>query len=77
MSIRETPEEVDRRLALERRTVEIARKVKADLPPGTGFTLFLFNFGEGGNLAYVSTGEREDVVKAIREWLARVDGGRS
>ncbi len=36
-------------------------------------TLFLFDYGVPGNIAYVSTANREDMIKAIREWLGRVE----
>lgn len=42
---------------------------------GVGMTLFLSNFGEGGHIAYVSTVNREDMIKTIKEWLASVEAG--
>lgn len=36
-----------------------------------GFTLLLFEFGEKGNLAYISNAKRADMIQTIKEWLAR------
>lgn len=70
----ETPEEKDKRLALERKGAEIGKLLAAQLPPGHGFALLLFNFGEKGYLAYFSNAERADMVKAMREWIEREEG---
>ena len=52
---------------------EVARLVSAKLPPGMGFILLAFDFGPGENrrLNYVSNANREDVVKAMEEWISR------
>jgi hypothetical protein len=42
------------------------------LPPGIGVALFLFDFGDTGGLAYVSNAQRDDMVRVIEEWLAKV-----
>ncbi len=65
------------RAELELRAAEGLRRVadaaKTALPPGVGFALFVFDYGEKGNLAYVSTASRADMVKAIREWLEKAE----
>lgn len=70
----ETSDEKDKRLSLERKSAELGRLLAARLPPGHGFALLLFNFGDKGYRAYISNAERADMVKAIREWLAREEG---
>lgn len=35
-----------------------------------GFTLFLFSF-DGPELTYISNAQREDMIKAVQEWLNR------
>jgi hypothetical protein len=40
-----------------------------------GFTLFVFDFGDKGNIAYISNAQREDMIKATKEWLARLEAG--
>jgi hypothetical protein len=59
------------RLLHETHTAKVARQLKELLPPGQGFVLITFDFGPGGNLAYVSNGDRNDVIRALREWLHR------
>lgn len=59
------------RLVLEQQTHDVAEKLKAMVPAGVGFTLFLVDYGEKGNLAYVSSADREDMIKNIEEWLER------
>lgn len=44
----------------------------ADRP--MGFMLLTFDFGEGGRTSYISNAEREDVIKAMQEWIGRQDG---
>lgn len=75
MSIKETIDERDARLATERKARELAEMLQRAMPPGIGFSLFLFSLeGSGpGHLAYMSNGDRQDVIKALKEWLARVD----
>lgn len=60
------------RLLLETQGREVADMVKNKLPAGTGFALFVFDFGDKGNLAwYVSNAERPDVTKTIIEWAEK------
>jgi len=40
-----------------------------------GITLFVFEFGDRGNLAYISNATREDMVATVKEWLAREEAG--
>jgi len=41
-----------------------------------GFALLSFEFGktDGGRVNYISNGNREDMIAAVREWLARAEG---
>jgi hypothetical protein len=56
-------------------SVETLRRVgdllKGALPPGIGFALFIAVAAE---VAYLSTGNREDVVKSLEEWLENMEG---
>lgn len=36
-----------------------------------GVVLLVFDFGPGGNLQYISNGNRQDVMAALRELLAK------
>lgn len=68
MDRRETTQQAQKRLLLEKQTKEIAAKVKSMLPEGKGFIVFTFDFGDGGNMAYASNAQRADVMKALDEW---------
>lgn len=39
-----------------------------------GFTLLLFNFGDEGNVNYVSNAERADMIASMKLLLARWEG---
>lgn len=43
-------------------------------PKSVGFALLLFNFGEPGRCNYISNCDRADMIKAMREFLARATG---
>lgn len=78
MSIKETPEELDRRIELERNAREIADTLGPCCAPGAGFALFIFDMGEGpggGAFCYVSNADRTSMAKALRELLDRWDRG--
>lgn len=51
----------------------IARKVDEELPSGYGFAVLAFNFGEGkdNEMMYVSNANRQDIVKAMEEWIEK------
>ena len=50
---------------------ETADFIKANgrLPMGMGFVLLMFDFGEGGNMFYISDAQREDVLKSMQEFI--------
>jgi hypothetical protein len=45
-------------------------------PRRIGFAIFVFEFGktEGGRVNYVSNASRDQMLVAVREWLARAEG---
>ena len=59
---------------IEELLADIGRKLKAQMPPGWGFTLLICSYGEGGAMFYLSSVEREDMVKAMKEFLAKAEG---
>lgn len=63
--------------AAERKAREWARLLRRDLPRGWGFVVFLASLGKGGATTYLSTIERDDSIRMIKEWLARVSPGGS
>ncbi|MGJ0510225.1 MAG: hypothetical protein ACR652_24525 [Methylocystis sp.] len=38
-------------------------------PPQTGVCVFVFDFGQGGGMSYISNAERADVINALQEWI--------
>jgi hypothetical protein len=52
---------------------EIAHIIGGQLPDGWGFALFLMQYGPDGTMTYISSAERQDIVDAMREWIALVD----
>ena len=48
-------------------------RIEQALPPGVGFTLLLFTFGEGGWLTYLSSAQRADMIRTLREALAKLE----
>lgn len=61
------------RLVLEQQCRQIAALLQPQVPAGVGFILFLSDFGDGGNTAYVSTVERASAIKLVQEWLDHND----
>jgi hypothetical protein len=51
----------------------MGRVVGKACPPGWGFTLLIFTFGEGEGrvLTYISNAEREDVLRVMQEFLRK------
>lgn len=56
---------------IEQRMKLIGELIKDKLPDNWGFNLLLFTYGEKGNLFYISSAEREDVIKVMKEFIAR------
>lgn len=38
-----------------------------------GFTLLIFDFGGGGNITYIPNANREDMKRAMREMLLKLE----
>jgi hypothetical protein len=51
----------------------IARTLKSGMPPGCGFVIVLFDYVAGGNMTYLSTGNRQDTVKLLRELCTKME----
>lgn len=50
---------------------EIGRLIGKRLPAGWGFGLFLFTYGEKGTMFWISSAERNDMLKALSEWISK------
>lgn len=67
----ETEEDIRKRIGLEKLTADLGRglgSVLKESAPDLGFCLLMFNYGEGGALAYVSSARREDMLKTLDEF---------
>lgn len=56
---------------------EIAKDIKNKLPEGMGFALLAYEFGDGEaerRMLYVSNSNREDVTKAMLEFVEKTKG---
>lgn len=53
--------------ALER----AARRAQVELPDGSAFLLLSTQFGDGGNLRYISNMRREDAINVLKEFLIK------
>lgn len=51
------------------RMQETARYVATVLPPHTGFVILAFDFGPDGRMEYTSNANRQEVLKAMQEFI--------
>lgn len=72
MTRRETHAEIAFRLRLETDVRQLAR-LRGRMRPGAGFALLLFDLGEGGSMAYASSAERADMIRALRELIGELE----
>jgi hypothetical protein len=57
---------------IERQLKELGGRLgEAVKPHNYGFALFLYEFGEGGGMFYISNGNREDITKILGEFMER------
>ena len=59
----------------EKALKEIGELLGKAMPEGYGFNFLMFNFGEGGNMFYISNAQRADMLKAMKEFIAKQEGG--
>ena len=53
---------------------DLADKIKKEIP-GLGFAIFVFEFHNPGMSNYISNGQREDMIKALKETIERLEKG--
>ena len=54
----------------------IAQNIDKELPEGFGFALLTFKFNtkpDTSELMYVSNADRQDIVKAMKEWIEKTE----
>lgn len=59
--------------SLNEKLQDIAEKVDTELPEGTGFAILVFPLNIEGRLFYMSNSNRDDVAKAMQEWINKVN----
>jgi len=68
----ETPEQAYSRVALEIESRKIGKAIAHVMPEGVGFCFFMFNQGAGGGTTYLSNSNRDDAIKMLRDFLAKL-----
>jgi hypothetical protein len=63
----------DLAVALRQSVEDVAR----NFPPHTGICVFVFDFGKGGGMGFIANSPRDDMVKALREFLNRQARGQA
>jgi hypothetical protein len=75
----ETPLERVHRLVMEQVCGgirdELVKECEAQDLTGVGFAIILFDFGDGGSCAYASNGNRQDMIKLLREMVGKLERG--
>jgi len=56
---------------VEQKLKEIGRLLNGAMPQGFGFTLLISSYGDGGSMFYLSSCERQDMINAMREFIAK------
>jgi hypothetical protein len=72
-----TPEE--KRAVIEAVASKLLGRLRADIEflkaHGFGVTIFAFDFSDAGSIAYISTADRADMIRAVKVWLAQQEAG--
>lgn len=55
----------------EKMLKEIGQMLREACPPGFGFSLLVFSFGDGGSMFYTSNADRESMCRAMEEFIAK------
>lgn len=55
---------------------KISDTIKPMMPPGNGYILLTFDYGEKGELHYLSSARREDSIKVLEEFLVRLKANK-
>ncbi len=53
---------------------KLAQVIDAALPPGHGFALLIVEFGDEGNLSWISNVERDDMIATMKDFIPRHEG---
>lgn len=50
---------------------KLGNLIKEKVPKGMGFTLLMFDYGPTGNMFYISSAVRKDVIASMKEFIAK------
>ena len=67
------PSRTPRERKLDEQTRAIGHLIGDQLPPGCGFVLCLFEFGEHGWSTYISNAQRADMIAHLRHLAQRLE----
>lgn len=56
---------------IEELLLEVGRKIKSAMPQGWGFSLMICSIGDDGAMFYLSSLDRQDMMKAMREFIRK------
>lgn len=54
---------------------DLADKIKKEIP-GLGFALLVYEFNNPGIANYISNGQRQDMIKAMKETIERLESNK-
>lgn len=49
----------------------LSEVIKPEIPVGMGFCVLVFDYGPNGNLFYASSASREDMLRALEEFISK------
>lgn len=57
---------------LEESARKLGRVIGSGMPEGVGFALIMFDFGKDGHLTWISNADRDDMLRALQEFMQKV-----
>lgn len=57
---------------LEAAARQLGRRIKQGVPPGVGFVVVMYDYGPNGHMTFLSSGDRGDTMKMLRELLQKM-----
>ncbi len=49
----------------------LGRRIKAEMPAGYGFSLLIFGYSPNNELFYLSSAQREDMIRTMQEFIQK------
>lgn len=60
--------------AIKAKLRDMAEYLKSQMPEGWGFTFFMFDHKPKGSIFYVSSAERDGMIKTLEEFIIKQKG---